>query len=31
MDYIPMRQLFHIQYLGIIVTIPNDCTNSYAL
>ena len=25
-----MRKLFHVQYLGIIVAIPNDCTYSYA-
>ena len=26
MDYIPKWKLFHIQYLGITVAIPYDCT-----
>ena len=26
MDYVPIWKLFHVQYLGIIVTIPNDST-----
>ena len=31
LDSIPMWKLFHIQYLGIIVTIPYDYMRSHTL